>query len=282
MLTNSPKSLPVKVCNIESGYRDASVRAKHLQTDFEIIWIMEGTGLHIINGEQYQLSPNVIYVALPGDYHELMIKPGTRGYIVSFNTSHLSQADSDYNSIDESWLYYYFSKTPVLTLNDSQQGTMKNLIMLMENESGTYNPLQNEISSKCLQLFQLYLRRHIESAPNPTPAYKMSTLLKQYLWLVEKDFKIQKNVEYYANQLNVSANYLNHMVKRTSGYPASYHIRQRLFQEARKKAQYAGFSMKEIAYYLNFTDISHFSKFFKSMCGISFSEYKRAELKRAA
>jgi len=282
MLTNTPPNLTVKVCKIESGPKDASIGTKHNQSDFEIIWILEGAGLHIINGEQYQLAQNGIYVALPDDFHQLMIKPGTRGYIVSFNTSHLSQADSDYHTVDESWLYYYFSKTPVLTLDDRQQDTMKTLLLLMENESGAYSPLHSEISSKCLQLFQLYLRRHIESLPNPSCPNKMNTLLKQYLWLVEKDFKIQKNVEYYASELNVSANYLNHMVKRASGYPASYHIRQRLYQEARKKAQYAGFSMKEIAYYLNFTDISHFSKFFKSMCGISFSEYKRAQLKRAA
>lgn len=282
MLTNTHKSLPVKVCKIESGSRGASAWAKHNQSDFEIIWVLEGAGLHTINGEQYPLSQNVIFVALPGDYHELVIKPGTRGYIVSFNTSQPSQVDSDYHTIDESWLYYYFSKTPVLKLDTSQHDKMKNLIELMENESSVYSPLHSEINSKCLQLFQLYLRRHIESLPNLSCPHKMSTLLKQYLWLVEKDFKTQKNVEYYARELNVSANYLNHIVKQASGYPASYHIRQRLFQEARKKAQYAGFSMKEIAYHLNFTDISHFSKFFKSMCGISFSEYKRAELKRAA
>jgi AraC family transcriptional activator of pobA len=282
MLTNTPKSLPVKVYEIGSGPGDTSLRAKHPQSDFEIIWILEGAGLHIINGEQYQLSQNAIYVALPGDYHELVIQPGTRGYIVSFNTAHLSQADSDYHTIDESWLYYYFSKTPVLTLDGSKHDKMKNLIMLMESESSICSPLNSEINSKCLQLFQLYLRQHIESSPDFSCPYKMSTLLKQYLWLVEKDFKTQKNVEYYARELNVSANYLNHMIKRASGYPASYHIRQRLYQEARKKAQYAGFTMKEIAYYLNFTDISHFSKFFKSMCGISFSEYKRVELKRAA
>ncbi len=189
MLTNTPKNLPVKVYEIGSGPRDTSLWAKHTQSDFEIIWILEGSGSHIINGEQYQLSQNVIYVALPGDYHELVIKPGTQGYIVSFNTTQLSQADSDYHTIDESWLYYYFSKTPVLALDGSKHDKMKNLIMLMENESSTVSPLHSEINSKCLQLFQLYLRQHIESSPDLSSPYKMSTLLKQYLWLVEKDFQ---------------------------------------------------------------------------------------------
>ncbi|WP_162915584.1 helix-turn-helix domain-containing protein [Paraflavitalea soli] len=278
---NTPKSLPVKVCKIESDARNTAVWVKHIQNDFEIIWILEGTGLHTINGEQYSLSQNAVYVALPGDYHELLINPGAQGYIVRFDTSRPDQVDSDYHTINESWLYYYFSKTPVLRLDAGKHDKMKNLIMLMEQESAAYSSLHSEINSKCLQLFQLYLRQHIELLSNPSCTYKMNSLLKQYFWLVEKDFKTQKNVEYYARELNVSANYLNHMIKRASGYPASYHIRQRLFQEARKKAQYAGFSMKEIAYYLNFTDISHFSKFFKSMCGISFSEYKREELKRA-
>jgi AraC family transcriptional regulator, transcriptional activator of pobA len=277
-----PAIAPVKVYKIEPELPAVSVlvSASHRQHDFEFIWIQEGGGVHIVNGERYPLSKNVVYAALPGDCHELHFLPGTHGYIVHFSTSSPNATDGDFNITHESYLYHYFSRYPVLSLKDNQIQKMKYLIMLLENESSEYCPLHNEIVGKCLQLFQLYLRRHIESLAN---CYKSgNTLLMRYFWLLDKDFKTRKNVEDYARDLKVTANYLNNVVKRASGYPASYHIRQRLFQEAMKKANYSSYSMKEIAYDLNFNDMSHFSKFFKSMCGVSFSAYKRAKLSGAA
>lgn len=277
-----PAISPVKVCQLESetGASPMLVSASHRQHDFEFIWILEGSGVHIVNGEQYVLSPNTVYAALPGDCHELRIHPGTRGYTVHFSSSSLNRDDGDFNITHESYLYHYFSRYPALALKDGQVQKMKYLIMLLENESNEYCALHNEIVGKCLQVFQLYLRRHIESLAN---AYKSgSSLLMRYFWLLDKDFKTRKNVEDYARELKVTANYLNNVVKRASGYPASYHIRQRLFQEAMKKANYSSYSMKEIAYDLNFNDMSHFSKFFKSMCGVSFSAYKRGKLSGAA
>ena len=62
------------------------------------------------------------------------------------------------------------------------------------------------------------------------------------------------------------SNYLNEIIKKTTGYSAGYHIRQRVVLEAKRKAAYSDSCMKEIAYHLGFCDIAHFSKFFKEYC----------------
>jgi AraC-like DNA-binding protein len=92
---------------------------------------------------------------------------------------------------------------------------------------------------------------------------------------VEQKFITHKKVTEYADHLAVTPNYLNEIVKRASGFPASHHIQQRIVLEAKRHATYSDSSMKEIAYHLGFDDIAHFSKFFKNVVGQSFTDFKK-------
>jgi AraC-like DNA-binding protein len=92
---------------------------------------------------------------------------------------------------------------------------------------------------------------------------------------LEKNFKEQRMVAEYASELSVSPNYLNEIVKKVTGQSAGYHIRQRIGLEAKRKALHTGMCMKEIAYYLGFSDLAHFSKFFKLTTGKNFSDMRK-------
>lgn len=64
------------------------------------------------------------------------------------------------------------------------------------------------------------------------------------------------------------------------GQHLSYYIRQRIVLDAKRQAIYVNASMKEIAYHLGFDDIAHFSKFFKNVSGMSFTEFKKTAMRR--
>ncbi|HJT72955.1 MAG TPA: helix-turn-helix domain-containing protein, partial [Chitinophaga sp.] len=100
-------------------------------------------------------------------------------------------------------------------------------------------------------------------------------LMERFKSLVEVHFKSHRKVADYARLLTVTPNYLNEIVKKISGYPASYHIRQRIVLEAKRRAAYSDVCMKEVAWYLGFSDIAHFSKFFKNTTGTTYSDFKR-------
>ena len=84
-----------------------------------------------------------------------------------------------------------------------------------------------------------------------------------------------KFVGEYARELSVTANYLNEVVKKASGHSASYHISQRVIQEAKRQALYSDANMKMIAHSLGFIDPAHFSKYFRRSTGINFSEFRK-------
>ena len=82
----------------------------------------------------------------------------------------------------------------------------------------------------------------------------------------------------YASQLLVTPNYLNGIVKKNTGQSAGHLIRKRVVLEAKRMARYSDAGMKEIAYYLGFSDSGHFSKFFKTVSGMNFTDFKKGEL----
>lgn len=85
-------------------------------------------------------------------------------------------------------------------------------------------------------------------------------------------------VKDYARLLHVTPNYLNETVKQRTGYPAGYHVRQRIILEAKKMIAYSGLCSKEIAWTLGFWDIAHFSRFFKTNAGMNVSEFRNGLL----
>ena len=282
LLIEKNPALPVQVSRIELALKKGTnqLNMQHRQDDLEMIWVLEGSGVHIINDEKYLLRKNVVYAALKGQQHELIIHPETQGFIISFNSSRLNQFADDYLIPDESYLYQYFSANPILELKDDQAQQTTYMISLLEKESLKNVMLQREILCKYLQIFQLYLRRFIEELSPCGLIEKNNSLLKRFLLLLEHNFKNKKAVVDYALELNVTPNYLNYVIKKTSGYSPSYHIQQRIVQEAKRRAKHSGLSMKEIAYYLGFDDIAHFSKFFKNKSGMNFTDFKRLAVQR--
>lgn len=101
-------------------------------------------------------------------------------------------------------------------------------------------------------------------------------LFQRFMKLVKDRKSGRRSVQEYANALSVKTEMLTECVRKVSGYPASHHIYEHIIHVAKHAAISSGASMKEVAYGLGFNDMAHFSKFFRSKTGMTFSNYKRA------
>jgi len=152
---------------------------------------------------------------------------------------------------------------------------MMEAVEKMIREFSTAYTDKEEILRGLLKIFLIYLNRQQDASGGQQAYFDRSGLASRFFGLLEKNFANRKMVSDYARELSVTPNYLNESVKKASGFSASYHIQQRIILEAKRKAAYVRKSMKEIAYDLGFDDISHFSKYFKKVSGVSFSDFKR-------
>jgi len=89
-------------------------------------------------------------------------------------------------------------------------------------------------------------------------------LIKQYNILVDKYYKQEHKVKYYASLLNKSPKTLCNLFAQYNYKKPSLIIHDRIINEAKRLFYYTNKSDKEIAYELGFNDAAHFSRFFKN------------------
>jgi AraC family transcriptional regulator, transcriptional activator of pobA len=82
------------------------------------------------------------------------------------------------------------------------------------------------------------------------------------------------SVTYYADELNLSANYFGDLIKKETGKSASEYIHLKLIDVAKERIFDANKSVSEIAYELGFKYPQHFSRVFKQHVGMSPQEYR--------
>ena len=83
----------------------------------------------------------------------------------------------------------------------------------------------------------------------------------------------ERNVSFYARQLNITPKYLSSVVKEVSGKTAARWIDESVILEAKAQV-FRHEHIQEIAYHLNFSTQSFFGKYFKQHTGTSPSRYK--------
>ncbi|WCT09854.1 helix-turn-helix domain-containing protein [Mucilaginibacter jinjuensis] len=244
-----------------------------INNHFAIIWITKGNGNYRTDLYLDNADNNCLLFIKPGQLHTVCFNSTTEGYIFSFCKSFLGIEDHDSELLLRS-LSQMFNMQFLLLANDTL-AEMHNITKQMVKEYNDLNLYRAEILRRYFKIFLIYVSRQIEE-PQPVAKHSRNIdLLQSFVALLEQNFKSQKMVADYADQLAVTPNYLNEVIKKITGYPAGYHIRQRVALEAKRKAVYADVGMKEVAYELGFFDLAHFSKFFKNTTGMSFSDFKR-------
>ena len=81
-------------------------------------------------------------------------------------------------------------------------------------------------------------------------------------------------VQYVADTLNISPNYLSSMLKVLTGQSTQQHIHSKLIEKAKEKLSVTDLSISEIAYELGFEHPQSFSKLFKIKTNLSPLEFR--------
>ncbi|EOR96754.1 Transcriptional regulator, AraC family [Arcticibacter svalbardensis MN12-7] len=95
--------------------------------------------------------------------------------------------------------------------------------------------------------------------------------------LVQKEILNHQSITYYADKLFVSNKHLIKIVKKTSGKTPHHIMDENLLKEAYVMLGNPDVDITEIAYRLNFSSVSAFSRFFKKYAAFSPSEYKKQQ-----
>jgi len=271
--------LPFKIQTIKSQIEEQNDlnASPHSHDHYEMIWVISGIGSVRVDLKEYTIGDNHLYWVGPGVVHQFQTNIDAEGYILSFAASFLKLADQEFDSISPMSVCQLFSERVLVEIQNQATSEIREIVMKMANELNNEYSFRTQILQRYFKIFLIYLIRDLDGLPFVKQTREIE-LAKSFMELLDKHFKEKKMVADYASLLLVTPNYLNGIVKKNTGFSAGHLIRQRVVLEAKRMGRYSDAGMKEIAYSLGFADSGHFSKFFKAVSGMNFSDFKKQPL----
>ena len=164
-----------------------------------------------------------------------------------------------------------------IELDKSNKRKLEILRSVFIEEFETTDSIQSEMLKMLLKRLIIIATRlakdqYVGRQPVESDKFDM---VRKYNLLVDRNFKTQHQVQFYANELGKSPKTLSNLFARYHHKLPLQIIHDRIIDEAKRLFYYTDMSAKEIAYELGFEDAGHFSRFFKNMTGQNISEYKK-------
>ncbi len=122
--------------------------------------------------------------------------------------------------------------------------------------------------------FHDYLLRNPQYRPDEIKSRRVRELFNEFMHLLERDFKLSRDVNYYAELMNITPKYLTNIVRKVTGHTPKEVIDQYVILQLKLHLHISTQNIKEIVWEYHFTDVSFFCRYFKKHTGRTPQEYR--------
>ncbi len=121
------------------------------------------------------------------------------------------------------------------------------------------------------------IRRADDMAVSTENETSLNRYVEPFTRLVDKYFAEQRNIQFYADRLCITPNYLNKIAKQALGTNVKSYINDKTLQEIKNLLKYTSLSVAEIAERMHFQSSSYLVRYFKKQVGITPLKYRERE-----
>ena len=170
----------------------------------------------------------------------------------------------------------HYNANPIIEITPEELETQSLIYEMLQRQINfEYRAFNNmALSSLCEVLFYNTLGIYASRVNAKSHFTRREELLASFIELIEKYFKSERAVNFYAEKLFVTPKHLSAVLKEISGKTAGEWIDHRVILEAKLMLRTTGMNIQEISLALNFSNQSFFGKYFKHLTGISPRDYR--------
>ena len=166
---------------------------------------------------------------------------------------------------------------PFIPLSNEGLEVMKTYYGMFRKIVGqTENPHRLEIVKHLTLAFFYHTGSQMHKQPEEEKKSKQELLLDSFLDLVQKHYKEERGVDFYADKLCLTPKYLSTVIRQTSGKTAGEWIDEYVMLEAKALLKSTKMTIQQISDDLNFPSQSFFGKYFKRIEGVSPKVYRES------
>ncbi len=236
----------------------------HWHTKYEMIFVINGQGVHYVNGHKQDISAGDIFIVSPADFHRYY-DTGDDGLVaVRINFSNAF------------YLYYLnpncrFDEFPVTAkLSNGDFEKAKEIVHLLQEEYQEPDSLaKNELCRALIEQMLVLVSRNSKQSEE-----KVDDKLKVALDYIQNNFYNPIKVSDVAKAVSYAPNYLSSQFSTKLGISIRDYLQDMRLFYARELIKYSNFSISEICYRAGFKTMTYFSKVFKTKFSQSPNSYK--------
>jgi AraC-like DNA-binding protein len=179
--------------------------------------------------------------------------------------------------------YFNYSVNEALFLSDKEETAIVSIMQSIQQEyHSNIDKFSQDIIIAQLELLlvhadRFYHRQFItRKITNHKILDRLEDILEKYFNSDDLVDKGLPTVQYIAETLNVSPNYLSELLRVLTGQSTQQHMHDKLIEKAKEKLSTTDLSVSEIAYELGFEHPQSFSKLFKTKTNLSPLEFRHS------
>lgn len=254
--------------------------------DFYSISLKRNSAVKMKYGQQeYDFDEGILFFMAPGQVFRIEVNGEARvehsGWILLVHPDFIWNTSLAKNI--RKYEYFDYSVNEALFVSEKEEAIANNIIQNIRQEyhSNIDKFSQDIIISQIETLLnyseRFYHRQFItRKITNHRILDRLEVVLAEYFKEGDLKQKGLPSVQYVADVIGVSPNYLSGLLKVLTGQSTQQHIHNKLIEEAKEKLSTTDLPITAIAYELGFEHSQSFSKLFKSKTNLSPQEFRRS------
>lgn len=168
-----------------------------------------------------------------------------------------------------------YTSDPIIKLTVEELESLSLIYDMLRRKLKESRPFTAKVLASLFEvLFFDALGIYSSRSQKTTHKSRREELLMNFIELLEKNFKTERAVSFYADKLFVTPKHLSAVLKEVSGKTAGEWIDDRVVLEAKLMLRTTGMNVQEISTALSFSNQSFFGKYFKHLTGMSPRDFR--------
>lgn len=249
------------------------IEKTHAHNFYLMVFFTQGTGIHAVDFDQFEITPGSFYLLKPGQVHSWKLSEDIDGYIV-FYSQEVYNLYFGTKKIEEYPFYRNSKNSPEILLDKLQTAELKKYfdLLIAENQKNEFKKLDkllNLIDSILIELSRIY------ESLNTHTVHPYNLKINQLEKVLNHYFKEEKAPSFYADKMNMSLKHLNRICKEVLNLTLTDFIYSKIILESKRLISIEGKPINEAADELGFADYSYYTKVFKKYTGMTPQAFRK-------
>lgn len=239
---------------------------------------LRGTVSYYVDSVKHNVEPGDLIIINQGrSVYNCTLSPDCRGIGILVDYKFFNETIKSVHELSS--LFLFARNHPVFRLPEVRANFIRDTFFQMKDKiSEPDNHFRRQMVQSLFltMVYEMCNVIYTAQVKNDGCNSRSEEIFTKFLLLVEANFRTERRVGWYSEQLCISPKYLSETIKMVSKRTPSEWIDSYVTMELRMLFRNTQKSIKEIAQELNFSNQSFLGKYFKEHVGMSPSEYRRS------